>query len=614
MTNRLTKDIGIGYKPGKPGTLGSPGLVGSPARSTKTKRRVCIYVRPDEDEVRQYGDNIGISGNRVCYDEEISEITPAIPSVAPVSPTAATPATLIYDYKIGWTGRAHSRQAIESSGSATFTVPAASSGVVIGLSPEPATSGFLDIAFGFFVSHGVVRVYESGQEAQYIGFYPGAVLKVQRAGGYVRYFVDGTEVRSRKNDAAAMFLAAALYSGGDTVLDASIEDFASGGGEATFPAPMAFGGVSWSYGIAEFPAMTADGFQARTGSGAAAFPPMTAYGGIQWAEGSATMAEPMASGDSLGLAPTYAIGEAFFPGLSASGWGTTGEIGSGSADMDVMDAVGADRPYAYGSARMAVPRAVGYNWLGEDELAIVNFSDAYTDMSGTVELFALIDSDMTIQGLMSVQVLGAASIESAMQWGDSYNIQQTINALMRSIMQATSGTLGAAFKPRPVPGGGAPVLEPVRQDEMTVWALHMDAAGSTRYSGYDFTSFAKVDGKYYGCKSDGLYLLEGPDDAGAQVAARVNFGNLSFGTEARKALPYVYVGMASSGDTYLKVTADGQTYTYLVRDNTELMKAHRYELGRGLRASFYELELVSDGTVFDLHSIEFQPIELKRRL
>lgn len=595
MTNRLTKDIGIGYKPGKPGTLGSPGLVGSPARSTKTKRRVCIYVRPTEDEVRQYGDNIGISGNRVCYDEEVSETTPAIPSVAPVPPTAATPATLIYDYKIGWNGRAHSRQAIERSGSATFTVPASVSGVVIGLSPEPATSGFLDIAFGFFVSHGVVRVYEFGQEAQYIGFYPGAVLKVQRAGGYVRYFVDGTEVRSRTNDAAAMFLAAALYSGGDTVLDASIEDFESGGGEATFPAPMAFGGVGWSYGIAEFPAMTAGGSQARRGSGDAAFPTMTAYGGVRWAEGSATMAEPMASGDSLGLAPTYAIGEAFFPGLSASGWGTTGEIGSGSADMDVMDAVGADRPYAYGSAWMAVPRAVGYNWLAEDELAIVNFSDAYTDMSGTVELFALIDSDMTIQGLMSVQVLGTATMESGLSWSSTMTTNQIINALIQSLMNASTGALGGA-------------------EPMTVWALHTDAGGSTRYEDYDFTSFAKVDSKYYGCKSDGLYLLEGPDDAGEQVAARVNFGNLSFGTEARKALPYVYVGMASSGNTYLKVTADGQTYTYWVRDNTELMKAHRYELGRGLRASFYELELVADGTVFDLHSIEFQPIELKRRL
>jgi hypothetical protein len=88
-------------------------------------------------------------------------------------------------------------------------------------------------------------------------------------------------------------------------------------------------------------------------------------------------------------------------------------------------------------------------------------------------------------------------------------------------------------------------------------------------------------------------------------------------------MPYVYVGMASNGATILRVTAEVtssngrpalQTYDYRVRDNTELMKAHRFELGRGLRASFYDLELIADGTVFDLESIEFQPIALKRRL
>lgn len=595
MANTLIKDFDISYKPGQAGIRDFESLVSQPPRSIKRKQRVCRYVYPSDDEVGELGENIGVSGSRICYDTEVLENYPGTPAVSIGSPRPATPAKLIYEYNIGWTGRARSRSSLKGAGAYTFTVPASSSGVVIGLSVEPKPAGYNDILFGFFVSRGVVRVYESGQEAAYIGFHPGAELKIQRTGGMVRYFVDGTQVRERTNESATVFLAAAMYSGGDTVLDASVEEIISGGGSAEFPAPMAFGGVSWSYGIAEFPVMSAEGSQIRRGSGIATFDIPQAYGGVRWADGTAALLAPDASGYGFDLLPTYAIGDAFLPGLTAGGYGTTGEIGLGSAVMELMDAIGADRPYAYGSAKMAEPRAIGYNWLAEDELAVVAFSDMTDAMAGEVELFALIDSSMTFQGLMSVQVIGAASIESAMQWGDSYSVQQTINALIQSLMSASSGVMGG-------------------KEAMSVWAMHMDAAGSTRYEGYDFTGFAKVDGKYYGLQSDGLYLLEGDDDNGTAVAARVNFGNLNFGTMARKALPYVYVGMASSGKTYLKVTADGSTYTYEVRHNTELMKTHRFEPGRGLRASFYELELMADGTVFDLHSIEFQPIELTRRL
>ena len=43
-------------------------------------------------------------------------------------------------------------------------------------------------------------------------------------------------------------------------------------------------------------------------------------------------------------------------------------------------------------------------------------------------------------------------------------------------------------------------------------------------------SFVEIDGKYYGASSDGLYLLEGSDDAGAPIDASFGFGQLDFGT------------------------------------------------------------------------------------
>jgi hypothetical protein len=154
----------------------------------------------------------------------------------------------------------------------------------------------------------------------------------------------------------------------------------------------------------------------------------------------------------------------------------------------------------------------------------------------------------------------------------------------------------------------------LQRDGMSVWALHMDSMGSTRYENYDFNSFMTLDGKTYGVNAAGIHLLEGDTDGASTITASVDFGSLNFGNNSRKAMPYVYIGMASSGKTVLKVESDGQTYYYTARDATELMKTHRFELGRGLRSNFYGFTLQSDGRAFDLHNIEFFPLELKRRL
>ena len=46
-----------------------------------------------------------------------------------------------------------------------------------------------------------------------------------------------------------------------------------------------------------------------------------------------------------------------------------------------------------------------------------------------------------------------------------------------------------------------------------------------------------------------------------------------------------------------------------------LLKAHRFELGKGLRASYYDTTIMNDGgTAFDLAEIEFFPLELSRKL
>lgn len=596
--NRLDKPLTITYTPGKPGFPGYPGAPSQPGRTVKGRRRVCTYYPSGETP----SPNTGIpSGGRRCYDVEETSYVPGYPGTPPTPGVPATPASIVYDYKLGWNARARSIAPIRTSGRFEFTIPASSTGVVCGMTFEPAATGFADIAFGFYVSHGVIRVYERGTEAQYIGYYPGAVLRITREGGKIKYAVNGTTVRTRDNESAPAFLGAALYSAGDIVDNASLTEFASGAGVATFPAMQAFGGTEpYASGRAEFPPMTTSGSQNRTGSGVATFRAMQAFGSDSagYAIGGAEFQPMQVFAEAYGLTPTYALGDAIMIAPNAGGYGMTGEVGGGGATFEPLFAIGADRPYAYGSARFRPMTSYAETYLAEDELAIFSMGFAGLGLSPVVDLYAVMSSSMEIEGLIAVQTVLNASVTSEIEVSSEMSAAQLLGAMLSSLMSASTLSSGANG-----------------QAERTVWALNVEINGSTRYEGYDFNSFAKVGDSYYGCKSDGIYLLAGPDDAGESIESRVAFGNLSFGSIQRKALPYVYAGIASDGKLVLKVTADGHTHYYTARDSTEMLKAHRFELGRGLRASYYDIELMSDGgNAFDLSEIEFQPIQLKRSL
>lgn len=151
--------------------------------------------------------------------------------------------------------------------------------------------------------------------------------------------------------------------------------------------------------------------------------------------------------------------------------------------------------------------------------------------------------------------------------------------------------------------------------EYNVWVVNTQTLGLSRYQGYNFNSIAGN----LGARDDGVYLLEGDDDAGTEIDAYFETGLLDFGTAQRKTIPDVYLALTSDGNTMLKVTTsqDGSLVTdwYEVRavytgpDNT------RYKPGKGLRARYWKFRLENvDGSDFDLSDAEVLPLILSRRL
>ena len=145
---------------------------------------------------------------------------------------------------------------------------------------------------------------------------------------------------------------------------------------------------------------------------------------------------------------------------------------------------------------------------------------------------------------------------------------------------------------------------------MTTYAVNSNGA-TTRYANYGFDSFCRgTDGKYYGIKADGLYLLEGAVDA------EVDFGDLDFGTSALKGMTNAYISGQSDNKMRITVTEGSKSYTYVARDYDDANKTQRVDFGKGLRSNYFGIKLHNnaDGSDFTIDAVEIAAVPKTRRI
>ena len=142
------------------------------------------------------------------------------------------------------------------------------------------------------------------------------------------------------------------------------------------------------------------------------------------------------------------------------------------------------------------------------------------------------------------------------------------------------------------------------------WCMNLTNKAVTRYEDWGFTSFSGG----YGTMSDGIYALE----AGGAVEWSVDFGKVDLGSDALKHLPNAYLGVQSDDLMQLRVQAPGRyggDYTYPARGFSEDLSMQRIDIGKGLRATWFELSLSGqNGADFSLASIDFPAATTTRRI
>lgn len=533
-----------------------------------------------------------------------------------VSAGSRDPAPPVYitNYLIGWNAQARSIGALPSSGYVEFQFGPRGA-MFCGLAFEAdyiinaddyQNPNALPFAWRC-VANAVVPVVYGAPTTTPSTWAVDDVFKISRFGPFVRFYKNDVEVGPAFTDApeGSMLMVGTIYRGDDYVHTPSIVSVPGGGAELELPALALIGGEGTAYSGAnlELPGLT---LQSYPFSGASLeLPALLARGSGRdpalvdepFGYSSAELTLPAMTVYGYAGLPTYVGADLDLPPLFLSGYMLTGEIGGADLSLPALLLRGTEGEIAEGNLVLPAMRVYGETYLPPDEVIARTRMVSAGALSGEGLVIVVLSETGAIATVAAAELVR----DDALVSGGIVSTATALELLVDALMQTTV-TAGA--------------FVPLSEQPAQVWVVNADTQASSFYEGYPFNSFAKIDGRYYGAKTDGVYLLEGDDDDGVPIQASASFGKQDWGSKQRKQLMKAYAGMSSTGVMVLKVVVNDTTeYLYEARRADAHMRTQRFDLGHGLRANFVTFELFNqDGCDFELDSIEFHATELNRKI
>ena len=139
-------------------------------------------------------------------------------------------------------------------------------------------------------------------------------------------------------------------------------------------------------------------------------------------------------------------------------------------------------------------------------------------------------------------------------------------------------------------------------------AFVMNIANSqvSRYTNYAFNNIVMVGKKYYGVKTDGLYLLEGTDDQGTDIIGSITSKDDDFDDKFSKNIPFVYLGCDDAKIAVTPTVDDVEYPTYV-----ESFDGRKVKMARGIKGRYWRLRI---DNIKRLQSMETIQETLDRRV
>lgn len=152
--------------------------------------------------------------------------------------------------------------------------------------------------------------------------------------------------------------------------------------------------------------------------------------------------------------------------------------------------------------------------------------------------------------------------------------------------------------------------------EYLSYLLSPETFSVSTYSNYNFTGSCVYGSVPLFINLTGLFKYGSGSDVGEAIVSSIQTAALDFGTSNLKQVPNIYLGLSNSNRIVLKVAVDGQAdILYNLTKKTDGLQTQNISIGKGLIGRYFQFELITqDSTRFELESVEFLPITLKRKL
>lgn len=231
-------------------------------------------------------------------------------------------------------------------------------------------------------------------------------------------------------------------------------------------------------------------------------------------------------------------------------------------------------------------------FFGADITEQGNFTDV---AAGQAYLQGLLTEQLTLTDTLTPQFVLRVTASDTLTLTDT----QLIKMLFSGAIVENATINAAVFEP-----SGA----------VTTWAMNTRNQGVTEYKNYDFNSFARIGGRYFGASASGLYELDGPTDDGTSIVADIASGFAQWSGTHLGSFKAAYIATRGAADFILRIVmGDGGQVDYAV--TTESMRSTKVHVGKGLRTRYFAFELISTGGQdFDLDTLEFIPVAAQRRV
>jgi hypothetical protein len=153
------------------------------------------------------------------------------------------------------------------------------------------------------------------------------------------------------------------------------------------------------------------------------------------------------------------------------------------------------------------------------------------------------------------------------------------------------------------------------QDTYLAYLYNTETGSVTTYDNFNFTLATRFGTKHIFGSPTGLYEFGGTTDAGAAIQAQLQTIAYNFGTSNLKQIPEVYLGVKANNSIVLKVNVDDKASAYYkLSQHTQSLRTERVKLGKGLIGRYFQFELITSASNFNMESIEFYPVVLRRKI